>query len=260
MSLTFDLVVPLYNEERNVAALVGGIAECGLSQRGLQQVVLLDNGSTDGTLAVIQDLARTYSWIKVVHLAKNLNYGGGVYEGFRHTRAPFVGYVPGDNQVHADDISRVWDRLREVQAALPSAERSKIFVKGRRTTRHDGFSTRLTSVIYTVAANVLLGLRARDVNGLPKIFGRELLDRLPEERMVTFTFDAQLLAVARAGLWTVEEVPVTFHARRAGVSSWSSKRLSTYKQTAKQVWRLRSLRLASPKPLALSGTKERQGV
>jgi hypothetical protein len=59
--------------------------------------------------------------------------------------------------------------------------------------------------------------------------------------MKTFVFDAQLLYAARRNHWAIVEVPVTFHARRVGVSSWSRKRLSVYWTTIKQMLRLKSL-------------------
>jgi hypothetical protein len=93
--------------------------------------------------------------------------------------------------------------------------------------------------VYTGIANLILGIRVQDVNGLPKAFHRSLLSHLPEERMKTFVLDAQIIYVARKIGWAVEEVDVTFHARRAGVSSWSGKRIKTYLRSIRQLWRVR---------------------
>lgn len=236
--LEFSLIIPLYNEANNIAPLIDEIALTSLVQDGLQKVILVNNGSQDDTGPIIDQLAKKYPWVKAVQQKENLNYGGGVYEGCQHAATPFVGYIPGDRQVSPGDVVRVWQHLKSNHATYGD----KIFVKGRRTVRHDGMNTRFVSVVYTILANLILNLRVTDLNGLPKIFHRSLLAHLPAERMRTFVFDAQLLTTARQHHWTILEIPVTFHARRAGVSSWSSKRLSTYKTTFMQILRLRKLR------------------
>lgn len=236
--MDFSLVVPLWNEETNVPLLVRDLIENGLLQNGLSQAVLVNNGSTDRTGTIVTDLARQYSWIKAVHLPDNLNYGGGVYEGLKHCRTDIVGYMPGDLQVSAADLLNVWERYR---AACAQQSRDKILVKGWRTLRKDGWNTRIVSVIYTVLANALLDVRVKDVNGLPKMFHKDLLNFLPDIKMKTFVFDVQLILTARKNGWPVHEVPVAFYARRQGVSSWSRKRLNVYRTTLEQMFQLKRL-------------------
>lgn len=231
--MPFSLVVPLWNEEKNVVELVKMLERSGLPAKGMSEVVLVNNGSQDQTGPLIEKLASEFSWVKPVHLAENLNYGGGVYEGFQHCRSEVLAYIPGDLQVSGDDLAKVWGTYQR--------QNTKLVCKGHRTVRKDGWNTRLVSKIYTLLANVFLGLRIKDVNGLPKMFHRELLTYLPQEKMKTFVFDAQLLYTARRKKWDIREVPVTFHARRVGVSSWSRKRLSVYWTTIKQMFRLRGL-------------------
>lgn len=235
--MDFSLVVPLWNEEKNVPLLVRDLVESGLLQNGLSQVILVNNGSTDRTGAIVHDLARQYRWIKGVHLPENLNYGGGVYEGLKHCRTDIVAYIPGDLQVSAGDLLKVWERYR----AACAQRQNRALVKGRRTVREDGWNTRVVSVIYTVLANILLGVRVKDVNGLPKMFHKDLLNFLPDTKMKTFVFDVQLLLTARKNRWPVHEVPVAFHARRQGVSSWSRKRANVYRATLKQMFQLKRL-------------------
>src|SRR5207253_1789986 len=127
----FSLVIPLWNEGRNVRQLVQAIADSGLPQEGLNELVLVNNGSSDDTGALVDDAAARHAWIVPVHLPGNENYGGGVYEGFRRATCDVLCYIPGDLQVMPDDVQKVW---RAFQAA-PEAD--KMFVKGYRTVRHD---------------------------------------------------------------------------------------------------------------------------
>lgn len=232
----FSLVIPLWNEERNITELVNAIIRSSLPEMSMAELILVNNGSTDQTGVLVMNLARKFPWIIPVQLEQNLNYGGGVYEGFKYATSDIFCYIPGDLQVMPDDVIKVYQQFCGHESA-----QTKLFMKGYRLTRHDPLQTQIVSWIYTFLANRILKLRVKDVNGLPKMFNRALLDLLPAERMKTFVFDSQLLSVARKNHWTIMEVPVTFHGRRAGVSSWSKKRFAVYIQVFKQLLRLKSL-------------------
>lgn len=235
--MKFSLIVPLWNEGKNVADLISMVADSGLPEDGMDELILVNNGSVDDTGKRINEGAAKYSWIVPIHLDENQNYGGGVYEGFKYATNDILGYIPGDLQVATDDVMKVWKTFRE-----SSGDKSKLFVKGNRTVRHDPFQTQFVSTIYTALANIVLGLRVKDVNGLPKLFHRSLIDLVPVVRMKTFVFDSQIISLARANCWTIKEIPVTFHSRRKGVSSWSRKRMQVYITVFKQLIKLRTLR------------------
>ena len=235
----FSLVIPLWNEEKNIDQLVNMLSSSGLPDIGLHEAVLVNNGSMDQTAERINHWAKTFPWIKPVHLKENLNYGGGVFEGFQHCLCEILAYIPGDLQVSADDLKKVWQRYIE---HIKKSGTSQILVKGQRTIRKDGFNTRFVSKVYTFLSNAILKVHIKDVNGLPKMFHKDLLQSLPKEKMRTFVFDAQLILTTRKKKWPIIEVPVTFHARREGVSSWSSKRVATYLTTIKQMIKLKTLK------------------
>lgn len=242
--MNFSLIIPLWNEGNNVAELIRVIANSELLQIGMTELILVNNGSSDNTGVLVDEGARRHSWIVPVHLEQNYNYGGGVYEGFRRARSSLLCYIPGDLQVMPDDVVRVFQSF-----CASSASKSKLFVKGHRTVRHDPFQTQLVSRAYTFLANMILDLHIKDVNGLPKMFHRSLIDLVPAERMNTFVFDSQIISLARTNGWVIEEVPVTFHSRREGVSSWSRKRMQIYVQVFRQLLKLRALRHAPGIPL-----------
>ncbi len=246
--LSLELVIPLYNEARNIERLLEGIRSSGLLTEGLESLILVDNGSQDSTGGMIQELGRRHRWIRPVIITPNNQYGGGIYEGFRHTCAEFVGMMPGDNQVAPGDLLRVWQRLVYLCGQV---DIQSLLVKGHRTKRQDGMNTRLAGAVYTMLANRILGLGVRDVNGLPKIFHRSLLDMLPRTRMKTFTFDAQLLETARRNDWMIEEVEVKYLARdrRAGVSSRSQKQMASHRETISQLFEIRRLRSSPTIPM-----------
>lgn len=242
--MKFSLIIPLWNEGNNVTELIRIIADSELLQQGMNELILVNNGSSDNTGELVDEAANRYPWITSVHLNQNQNYGGGVYEGFKRARTDILCYIPGDLQVMPEDVIKVYQAF-----CSNPALKSQLFVKGQRTIRHDPIQTQIISRIYTFLANIILDLHVNDVNGLPKMFHRNLVDLVPAERMKTFVFDSQILSLARMHNWVIEEIPVTFHSRREGVSSWSRKRLQTYVQVFRQMLKLRALRQAPGVPL-----------
>ena len=242
--MKFSLIIPLWNESNNIIQLIGVISDSGLFELGMEELILVNNGSSDNTGELVDQGALRFPWVVPVHLDKNQNYGGGVYEGCKRSSSDILCYIPGDLQVMPNDVISVYKAF-----CANSAPKSKLLVKGYRTIRHDPLQTQFISRIYTLLANLILDLKVKDVNGLPKIFHRNLLDLVPAERMKTFVFDSQILSLARTNDWNIEEVPVTFHSRREGTSSWSRKRIQIYIQVFCQILKLRSLRHASGIPL-----------
>ena len=236
-----SIVIPLWNEAENIDALVAMLASSRIIREGQGEAVLVDNGSRDATGKLLRGHAERNRWILPIYLNENLNYGGGLLEGASHSRGQIVCFMPGDLQYLAPDLDGVVARA----TALQDVGR-KALVKGNRIRRLDSGSMRFVSSVYTRIANLVLGLGVEDVNGLPKAFDRSLLACLPPQRMKTFVLDAQLIYVARRAGWDVEEVDVTFHARRAGVSSWSGRRLQTYMRSVRQLWQVRSAGTARP--------------
>lgn len=235
--MKFSLIIPLWNEETNISQLVKVISDSNLPALGMEELVLVNNASTDTTGILIEKIKKEYEWIVTLHLPENENYGGGVYEGIKLAKSSIVCYIPGDLQVMPDDVLKLYNEYKSHSLAG-----HKLLVKGRRTVRHDPLQTRIVSAVYTFLANLLLGLKIKDVNGLPKMFSRELVALIPAVRFKTFVFDTQLLSIARVNDWCIEEVPVTFHGRLRGVSSWSKKRIFTYFITLRQIYKLRQLR------------------
>jgi glycosyltransferase involved in cell wall biosynthesis len=242
--MNFSLVIPLWNEDVNIVELIKVITDSQLAEKGMAELILVNNGSSDNTGKLINEAASSYPWIVPIHLEKNQNYGGGAYEGFKYTTTDILCYIPGDLQVMPDDVIKVFNTF-----CIHAENEPKLFVKGNRTIRHDPLQTRFVSRVYTVLANIILNLKIKDVNGLPKMFHRSLIDLVPSERMKTFVFDSQLISLARTNNWIIEEIPVTFHSRREGISSWSRKRMQVYIEVFRQLVRLRELRKSPGVPL-----------
>ncbi len=213
----FELVVPAWNEAASLPALVERVVEAARSagfKPGGFRLVLVDNGSTDDTVATIARLCAPPlgSWLLPVRVDVNRGYGNGLWVGLRRTTAEVVGWTHADLQCDPGDAFRAF-------AALRAAGTQQALIKGRRVGR--AWRDVAVSRTFESVAAVVLGLRAGEVNAQPKVFARSLLAKF-RTPPTGFAFDAYALYVAeRAGL-RIESIDVRFPPRPHGVSKWAA--------------------------------------
>lgn len=234
MTHRLALVIPVYNEVGNILPLVRAIRDKRKEPLHCPyELILVNNGSQDNSAAELEQAKAGADWIRVVTLNPNVGYGGGIQKGFEAAspQATHVGWIPADQQYSIDDLQKVWENTIQKPFALH---------KGIRTVRRDSSQTRFVSVVYTSMVRRILSVKVRDVNGLPKIIPTTFLKEIDFPLANTFLLDGQLILAAELHKLPVFEHPVTFYARRAGVSSWSSKRLKVYRETIRELFRMRN--------------------
>ncbi len=207
--MELSVVVPLYDEEPNVEPLTEQLAHA-LGSLGIDyEMVLVDNGSRDGTAAEIDRMSRMFGEAVVkATVPENRGFGLGVITGLRLCRGKFVGFMPGDLQVEPSTTARLY----EIAKANPGH-----LVKALRSVRHDGLLRALLSRTYNGLFRLFYGIHVKDVNGIPKIFPGEFSPRLDLRTYGSF-FDAELLIKITALNCKVLEVPTISGERRAGRS------------------------------------------
>jgi len=160
-----SIVVPCYNEEKNLAELLGAFSS--RLERDDFELILVDNGSSDGTAAELARLLPLYPFARSVTVPENRGYGFGILSGLATARGRFVGWTHGDLQFDPAAVA--------VAAGLMErAGGGKIFAKGLRRGRPltDRFFTGAMSVF----ESLLMAARLRDINGQPTLFHRSLMD------------------------------------------------------------------------------------
>ncbi|MBA7715899.1 Poly-beta-1,6-N-acetyl-D-glucosamine synthase [subsurface metagenome] len=90
--MAFSLVIPFYNEEKNVREVISGLSDT-LERSSIDyELVLVNNGSTDKTPQILESLAKEKpDAIKVVHVSVNQGYGGGIINGLKRVSEEYVG-------------------------------------------------------------------------------------------------------------------------------------------------------------------------
>ncbi len=217
-----SIVLPCYNEAENLPPLLARYAEEWRAQDVPAELILVDNGSTDETAAVLRrELARPeLGFARAVRVDKNRGFGHGTFTGLQAARGEVVGFSHADMQYTPQDN---FDAYRRLMAA---PEPTRVLVKGKRAPR--GLSAALVTNTMAALASVVLLMRLTDINAQPKLFHRSLLARLirPPDG---FQFDLYVVYTARRAGFKVLTVPVVFGKRAHGQSKWAFSLLSRYR-------------------------------
>ncbi len=224
-----SLIIPCYNEAKNIPLL---LKRCqGLADPDTIEVILVDNGSTDESPAVLAEQLPQYAGCRTVRVEKNQGYGFGILAGLKAAKGDILGWTHADMQTDPQDVLR--------GLALFEQHGNTIFVKGRR------YGRPVSDVAFTIGMScfesLLLGKRLWDINAQPTLFPRTFFaswDNPPAD----FSLDLYAYYQAcRQGL-KIHRFPVLFADRAHGVSHWNVNWAAKWKfirRTMDFSWRLR---------------------
>lgn len=199
---------PALNEEAHVAPLVERAREALASVAERLEIIVVDDGSTDGTGRIADELAQRYpDTVRVVHHAKRRGYGGALRSGIGAATQPYVFYTDGDRQFDPADVALLLPHLAHADAVI-----------GYRAKRSDPWRRRFVGWVYNRVIGMLFWLRVRDVDCAFKLFRRDVFARVPLDRVRSngAFFSAELLLrVAKAGV-PIAQIAVPHHPRTWG--------------------------------------------
>lgn len=204
-----SIVIPCYNEAGNLPGLLAGFGAA--LKAGDIELILVDNGSTDGTAALLRSAAADFPFFRAVTCEKNLGYGGGILAGLRTAKGRCAGWTHGDLQYAPAEVLAAAESLRTFGS-------EKIFLKGLRGNRTPG--DRFFTAGMSLFASLALGLRLDDINAQPTFFTRSLFEGWTDPP-ADFSLDLYAYAGALAGGYRIIRRQVRLDRRGHGSSSWN---------------------------------------
>jgi len=206
---SLSVIFPAFNEEANIVASVERARAVLAPLCADYEVVVVDDGSSDGTAAVANELARRYAEVRVIHHDRNYKLGRTLRTGFEAATKDLVFYTDADLPIDFADIPR--------GVALLEREGADGVV-GYRLDRGEPWFRLIYSFVYNRLVNLLFGINVRDVNFSFKLFTRATLSKFRLTSEGSF-IDAELLARARAAGARVVQMGVHYYPRQAGTST-----------------------------------------
>jgi glycosyltransferase involved in cell wall biosynthesis len=160
-----SVVVPLYNEEQTLEELYAELAKALEPMGQGFEVIYVDDGSTDGSLAALTQLHSETTNVVVVHLRRNFGKAAALQAGFLEARGDIVVTIDADLQ----------DDPAEIPQLLAKLDEGFDLVSGWKSRRNDPWSRRFLSRIFNWAVAVVSGVKLHDVNCGLKAYRAEVL-------------------------------------------------------------------------------------
>jgi dolichol-phosphate mannosyltransferase len=232
------LILPTYNEAENIEAIVAAAGEvlAAAAPEGFR-VLVVDDGSPDGTGRIADRLTEEHDWMEVLHRTEKNGIGPAYLAGFRHALDHGAGYAMEMDSDFSHDPADLARLLQAVHDGADLALGSR-YVPGGGVTDW-GLLRRFVSEGGSTYARWVLGLRVRDLTGGFKCFRREVLEAIHFDgvRSQGYAFQVELTyRAARAG-FRIVEVPIVFKDREQGQSKMS------WRIAAEAMWLVPLLRI-----------------
>ena len=231
------LILPTYNEAENIEPILAAAgAVLDRAARGGFRVLVVDDGSPDGTGEIAEQMAAEHEWLQVLHRTEKGGIGPAYLAGFGHALDAGAGYVM---EMDSDFSHNPADLARLLQAIYSGAD----LALGSRYVPGGGVEDwsllrRFVSEGGSTYARWVLGLSVRDLTGGFKCFRREVLEAIHFDsvRSRGYAFQVELTYRAVRAGFRVVEVPIIFRDRERGQSKMS------WRIAAEAMWLVPGLR------------------
>jgi dolichol-phosphate mannosyltransferase len=209
MQPDLSVVFPVYNEEENIPILLDEIAKALDGQAWTYEIVAVDDGSTDGSLAMLRASREKHASLRVLAFEKNSGQTAALDAAWRAARGTFIVSLDADLQNDPADIPAMMRKLEQSTADM---------VIGVRVNRHDTWSRRMQSKIGNGVRNWITNDHITDTGCSLKLVRREAIDRV---RLYT-GMHRFLPTLIRMQGFKVIEMAVNHRARRFGTSKYGA--------------------------------------
>jgi glycosyltransferase involved in cell wall biosynthesis len=216
---------PAYNDSGTIASLV--ITALTTARKLTQdfEIIVINDGSADRTAEILDELARTYPQVRVVHHGKNRGYGGALRSGFATATRELIFYTDGDAQYDPGEMEALWRRLDD----------DVDLVNGYKISRSDPLHRIIIGRIYHHTVKILFGLTVRDVDCDFRMMRRSIFDKVQLEKNSGVICLEMMKKITDAG-FRIAEVPVHHYHRAYGKSQFFN--FARLYRTAIDVFRL----------------------
>ena len=220
-----SIFFPAYNDSGTIASLVITALRTARSLTPDYEVIVVNDGSADGTAEILDELARVFPAVRVVHHEKNRGYGGALRTGFATATRELVFYTDGDAQYDPAEMAVLWRRFDD----------DVDLVNGYKISRSDPIHRIIIGRVYHHTVKLLFGLTVRDVDCDFRMMRRSIFETVHLHKNSGVICLEMMKKITDAG-FRIAEVPVHHYHRAYGKSQFINFRRLF--RTAIDVYRL----------------------
>lgn len=203
-----SVFLPVYNEKDNLGSVVPSIVKVLKNIATEWELIIVNDGSTDGSLELAKTLSKSEKRIRVVTHKTNQGYGATIKTGLTESKYPWIAFIDSDGQFNFAEITTFINKQKETGADL---------VIGYYKNRKVSFLKKVTSKVWELIVFTLFGLKVRDVDCAFKLISKKVVDSIPPLESTRGAFiSSELLIKSKKAGFTIEEVPVTHYPRVKG--------------------------------------------
>jgi glycosyltransferase involved in cell wall biosynthesis len=204
-----SIFFPAYNDVGTIASLALVAHMTARQVTDDHEVIVVNDGSPDHTGELLDEMARHFSWLRVVHHEKNRGYGGALRTGFASASKELIFYTDGDAQYDPREMTRLLDVFS------PEVD----FVNGYKISRNDPFHRVVIGRVYHWFVKLAFGLKLRDVDCDFRLMRRSIFERVHLTRS-SGVICVELMKKVQDHGFRIAEVPVHHHHRSYGKSQF----------------------------------------
>ena len=202
--ISISVFFPCYNEEGNVAATTRTAVEILDGIGADYEVIIVNDGSSDNTGRIADELAKENSKVRVIHHPVNLGYGAALQSGFKGASKELVFYTDGDGQFDIKEMPGLLELIGEYD-----------IVSCYRTNRQDNLIRKINGWCWSKLGCLLFGMKIRDIDCAFKLFKREIFDNIKMSSSGAL-IDTEILARATGKGYSIIQKGVRHYPRTAG--------------------------------------------
>ena len=212
----YSIVIPAFNERARILATLGSVIECVRERRWSAEVIVVNDGSTDETAAMVRAFALTAPEVRLVENPRNCGKGYSVRSGLLHAQGDIVMFTDADLSAPIEEAERLF---AAISAGADIAIGSRWLATSRQTHRQPFyrqflgrcFNALTRAVMRLPYADTQCGFKAFTRNAAQTVFQLQTIER--------WGFDPEILFIARKRGYRVQEVPVSWaHDARSRIS------------------------------------------
>ena len=207
---SITVIIPVYNEVESLQELHNELSSV-LSANDYYELLFIDDGSSDGSIELLKELANTDDHIKVIQFYRNYGKVAALAEGFKMSTGDYIVTLDADLQ----------DDPAEIPNLVAKLEEGYDLVSGWKKTRHDPWTKRLPSKFFNFVTRLMTGVKIHDFNCGLKIYRQSVVKTVE----IYGGRHRYIPALAGQKKFKVSEIIVNHRARKFGVTKYGGSRL-----------------------------------